>query len=61
MGFFLSSKLPYKVFKPIASRLWGNLGLSKVFLHDKGYYIFNFNSLADRDNILATGPWHVEF
>lgn len=58
VGFFLSSKLPYKVFKPIASRLWGNLGLSKVFLHDKGYYIFNFNSLADRDNILATGPWH---
>lgn len=34
------------------------MGLSKVFLNDKGYYIFKFQSIADRDNVLASGPWH---
>lgn len=34
------------------------MGLSKVFLHKKGYYIFKFLSIADRDNVLASGPWH---
>lgn len=58
MGYFLHSKLPYKVVEPIARRLWGNMGLSKVFLHDKGYYIFKFNSVLDRDNVLAAGPWY---
>lgn len=58
VGYFLHSKLPYKVVEPIARRLWGNMGLSKVFLYDKGYYIFKFNSVLDRDNVLAAGPWH---
>lgn len=58
VGYFLHSKLPYKLVEPIARRLWGNKGLSKVFLHDKGYYIFKFQSIADKDNVLASGPWH---
>lgn len=58
VGYFLHSKLPFKVVEPIAKRLWGNRGLIKVLLHSKGYYIFKFNSDADRDNILASGPWH---
>lgn len=58
VGYFLHSTLPYKVVEPIARRLWGNLGLSKIFLHSKGYYIFKFNSVAERENILASGPWH---
>lgn len=58
VGYFLHSKLPFKVVEPIAKRLWGNRGLIKVLLHNKGYYIFKFNSDADRDNILASGPWH---
>lgn len=58
VGYFLHSKLPFKVVEPIARRLWGNMGLSKVFLHSKGYYIFKFHSIADRNNVLASGPWH---
>lgn len=58
VGYFLHSKLPYKVMEPIATKLWGNLGLLKVFLHDNGYYIFKFKSVTDRDNILASGPCH---
>lgn len=34
------------------------MGLSKVILHSKGYYIFKFHSVAERDNVLASGPWH---
>lgn len=58
VGYFLHSNLPFKVVEPIAKRLWGNLGLTKVFMHNKGYYIFKFKSSTDRDNILASGPWH---
>lgn len=59
VGFFLHSKLPYKLVDSVAHRLWGNMGLSKVYLHDKGYYIFKFNSLVDRDIVLASCPWHI--
>lgn len=58
VGYFLHSSLPFKVVEPIARRLWGNLGLSNVFLHNKGYYIFKFHSKSDCDNVLASGPWH---
>lgn len=58
VGYFLHSTLPYKVVEPIARRLWGHLGLSKVFLHGKGYYIFKFNSITELDRVLASGPWH---
>lgn len=58
VGYFLHSKLPFKVVEPIARRLWGNMGISKVILHSKGYYIFKFQTAADMDNVLASGPWH---
>lgn len=58
VGYFLHSSLPFKVVEPIARKLWGNLGLSKVFLHSKGYYVFKFSSVNDRDKVLASGPWH---
>lgn len=58
VGYFLHSKLPFKVVEPIAKRLWGNMGLQNVFLHAKGYYIFKFQTVADRDNVLASGSWH---
>lgn len=35
------------------------MGLSKVLLHEKGYYIFKFNSAEARENILAMGPWYI--
>lgn len=57
VGFFLQSKLPYSIVEPTAKRLWGHLGLLKVFLHEKGYYVFKFDTVANRDNILASGPW----
>lgn len=58
VGYFLHSSLPSKVVEPIARKLWGSMGLSKVFLYSKGYYIFKFNSTIDRDKVLASGPWH---
>lgn len=59
VGCFLHSKLPFKVVEPIDQKLWGSLGLSKVLLHEKAYYIFKFNSAEERDNILALGPWYI--
>lgn len=58
VGYFLHSNIPFKVVEPIAKRLWGNMGLTSVFLHSKGYYIFKFKSVSARDNVLASGPWH---
>lgn len=59
MRFFLHSKLPFKVVEPMVQKLWGKMGLSKVLLHDKGYYIFKFASAKDRENVLAMGPWYI--
>lgn len=56
VGYFLHSRLPFKVVEPIVQKLWGSMGLSKVLLHEKGYYIFKFNSA---DNVLALGPWYI--
>lgn len=43
----------------MVQKLWGKMGLSKVLLHDKGYYIFKFASAKDRENVLAMGPWYI--
>lgn len=59
IGHFLHSKLPFKVVEPAAMRMWGNYGLQKVLLHEKGYYIFKIKEPADRDNVLALGPWYI--
>lgn len=59
VGHFIHSKLPFKLVETSAKKLWGTLGLSKVYLHDKGNFIFKFNSVSDRDNVLATGPWYI--
>lgn len=59
VGHFIHSKLPFKLVETSAKKLWGHLGLSKVYLHDKGYFIFKFDCVMERDNVLATGPWYI--
>lgn len=38
---------------------WDKYGLQKVFLKDKGMFVFNFSSAEERDNVLALGPWYI--
>lgn len=59
VGNFLHFKLPFKLVEQHAFKWWGNLGLQKVFLHEKGYYLFKFDSVAPRVGVLAGGPKHV--
>lgn len=59
VGQFIHSKLPFKLVESSAKKLWEHLGLSKVYLHDKGYFIFMFDTVTERDNVLASGPWYI--
>lgn len=59
VGHFIHSKLPFRLVESSAKKLWGHQGLSKVYLHDKGYFIFKFDTVTDRDNVLASGPWYI--
>lgn len=59
VGHFIHSKLPFKLVETSAKKLWGHLGLIKVYLHDKGYFIFKFDSVRERDNVFASGPWYI--
>ncbi|XP_021847403.1 uncharacterized protein [Spinacia oleracea] len=36
---------------------WSRVGVPNVFLHDDGYFVIKFNSLAERDEILCKGPY----
>ncbi|KNA03835.1 hypothetical protein SOVF_205340, partial [Spinacia oleracea] len=36
---------------------WVNIATPKVFLHDEGYFIFQFSSKKDRDVVLMAGPY----
>lgn len=58
VGFF-HARMPFKVVKEIALRIWGKYGLQKVFLHANRYFIFKFQNESNRDNILALGPWYI--
>lgn len=40
VGSFIHSRLPFKLVEESVQKLWGGLGLQKVFLQDKGYFIF---------------------
>lgn len=39
--------------------LWDKFGLQRVFLQEKGFFIFRFSLSEDRDNVLAMGPWYI--
>lgn len=53
IGHFVSGSFSFKFIHEQAMKLWGNLGLVKVFFNFKGYYTFKFNSIAEKDKILA--------
>ncbi|XP_056685384.1 uncharacterized protein [Spinacia oleracea] len=36
---------------------WSNVGTPNVFLHDEGYFLVQFDSIADRDLVLSGGPY----
>ncbi|XP_056697419.1 uncharacterized protein [Spinacia oleracea] len=36
---------------------WNQVGVPNVFLHDDGYFVIKFSSLAERDEILCKGPY----
>lgn len=59
VGSFIHSRLPFKLVEESVQKLWGSLGLQKVFLQDKGYFIFKFSNPEERDNVLALGPWYI--
>lgn len=40
-------------------KLWDKFGLQKVFLQDKGLFIFKFSAPEERVNVLALRPWYV--
>lgn len=58
VGFFLHSRLPFKVVEETAFKLWNQYGLQRVYLHEKGFFIFKFQDSSARDNVLALGPWY---
>lgn len=37
---------------------WNSVAKPKVFLHDDGYFVIQFQSVASRDAILCNGPYH---
>jgi len=59
VGTFLQFKLPFKLVEQHAFQWWGNSGLSKVILHEKGYFLFKFASIGSMEAVLAEGPKHV--
>lgn len=59
VGSFLNFKLPFKLVEHQAFKWWSSFGLQKVILHEKGYFLFKFDSVAHRDEALAGGPKHV--
>lgn len=59
VGSFIHFRLPFKLVEDSIQKLWGSLGLQKVFLQDKGYFIYKFSNPEERNNVLALGPWYI--
>lgn len=53
IGHFVGGSFSFKFVREQAMKLWGNLGLAKVFFNSKGYYTFKFNTIVEKDKILA--------
>lgn len=59
VGGFMNSRLPFKLVADTAHSMWNKYGLQKVFMQEKGLFVFKFSSPAERDNVLALGPWYI--
>lgn len=59
VGSFLNSRLTFKMVEDTVHKLWDKFGLQRVFLQDKGFFVFKFSSPQERDNVLALGPWYI--
>lgn len=59
IGGFLHSRLPFKLVADNVHKMWDKYGLQKVFLQDKGLFVFKFAMAEERDNVLALGPWYI--
>lgn len=59
VGKFFSSRLPFKMVEEAANKMWNKHGLLKVFIYGKDGFLFKFSSVAERDNVLALGPWYI--
>lgn len=57
----LQFKLPLKLVEEQARKWWGNDGLQKVILHEKGYFLIKFDFTSKRDKVLAIGKKQVAY
>ncbi|XP_009770244.1 uncharacterized protein [Nicotiana sylvestris] len=49
----------YNYMKNYVAQNWAIVGEPEVFLHDEGYYIIKFQSVADMNEILYSGPYTI--
>lgn len=56
---FQHSCLLFRIVADNDHKIWGKYGLQKVFLRDKGMFVFKFSSPDERDNVFALGPQYI--
>lgn len=58
IGTFYKGSLGYQNVLDTSFSKWGNLGLKKVLQKDVKTYIFRFDSLREKANVLSRGTWY---
>ncbi|GAB2212716.1 hypothetical protein Droror1_Dr00020697 [Drosera rotundifolia] len=60
IGYVIGDKILFKVMEGFVRNQWREVRLLEIFLHDKGYYIFKFNSKEDMTRVLE-GNWFIYY
>ncbi|XP_019242197.1 PREDICTED: uncharacterized protein LOC109222281 [Nicotiana attenuata] len=57
IGFVLGENPYFKSMENYVDNVWDFVDTPKILYHDKGYYIFRFDSIDDRNKVMQSGPY----
>lgn len=60
MGTFTKGTLPFKDVKNTATRIWKKLVFCVVYQKNETTYVFKFNYVKEKANVLSRGTWYFE-
>lgn len=59
VGTFTKGSKSYKEVSEFAFQFWGKKGLQKVYQKDTHTFVFHFDGMVSRDDVLTRGTWYV--
>ncbi|GJW37647.1 retrovirus-related pol polyprotein from transposon TNT 1-94 [Tanacetum coccineum] len=58
-GYFIGKCIAIPVVEYYVRNNWGKYGLTRIMMHSKGFFFFQFKTLKGLEDVLKNGPWMI--